>query len=266
MKSNHSYLILAFLIIPILSGCAKGNTGLHPDFNISKQELTDVVRSLPDGIRNNILKKPQCFLEFMERILREDPAYTVLVDKSHSLTKTYIPKDLININDYGIPVTRKNLKLRSIVIPDLKAMEEAANLRGIKLTIGSSYRSYTYQNRLYSHYVKTEGREKADRESARPGHSQHQLGTTIDFYPIEDNFIETKQGTWLSENAWKYGFSLSYPPNAETITGYKYEPWHYRYVGRDVAYIIKRYFLDQQEIFLQFFNTHKKFFMERIIS
>jgi len=270
MKFKHKYslflslLILGFSVLPILSGCTKESTNLHPDFSLSKQELGSVINSLPNSIKNNILKKPQCFLDYIERILKEDPSYTILVDKSHALSKTYIPKGLININDYGIKTTKRNLQLCSILLPDLTAMKETANLKGIKLIIGSAYRSYAYQERLYSHYVKMEGREKADRESARPGHSQHQLGTTMDFYPIKDSFIETKQGIWLSRNAWEYGFSLSYPPNSESITGYKYEPWHYRYVGRDAAYLINRYFLGEQQLFLMFFNHNKEFFNSRL--
>lgn len=269
MKFKHPYMFLSgllavgFLVLPILSGCTT-NTDVHPDFTLSKQELASAVNYLPDSIKNTILAKPQCFMDFMERILKEDSSYTVLVDKTHALPKSYLPKGLINIRDYGISTTRKNLKLRSILLPDLKAMSEAARLDGIKLTVASSYRSYSYQERLYSHYVKTEGREKADRESARPGHSQHQLGTTMDFYPIEDSFIKTRQGIWLSENAWKYGFSLSYPPNSENITGYKYEPWHYRYVGRDVAYLINNYFRGQQEYFLLFYNKKINFFKSRL--
>jgi len=263
-KEFQPVLLFALITLTVLSGCEKGKTGVHPDFNITKRDITSVTDKLPHDIRSNIIKNPQCFLEYMERILNEPVDYAVLVDKKHALSSSYIPPDLVNIREYGLRTTKKYLRIRRIVIPDLTAMAEAARLQGVELVIGSSYRSYAYQKQLYSYYVRTEGKEKADKESARPGHSQHQLGTTMDFSPIDNKFIETKGGKWLDKYAWKYGFSLSYPPDSESITGYKYEPWHYRYVGRDVSFIIKRYFDGKQQLFLEFYDKTKEYFKKSL--
>jgi LAS superfamily LD-carboxypeptidase LdcB len=112
----------------------------------------------------------------------------------------------------------------------------------------SVYRSYEQQASVYNSYMHIYGVARADTFSARPGHSQHQLGTTIDFstsemginYGLSDVFAETKAGQWLMANAYKYGFFLAYPQGQERVTGYKYEPWHYRYIGVQNALELKQ--------------------------
>jgi D-alanyl-D-alanine carboxypeptidase len=117
------------------------------------------------------------------------------------------------------------------------AMQVAAKADGIKLWIKSGYRSYSYQKQLYDNYVNRDGKEKADTYSARPGHSEHQTGLAFDINTASssDNFQNTQEGKWLAKNAHKFGFILRYQEGKMDITGYKYEPWHFRYVGSDVA-------------------------------
>jgi len=100
--------------------------------------------------------------------------------------------------------------------------------------------------------VKTYGKETADRESAQPGKSQHQLGLVVDFAPIDDAFAKTPASQWLLKNAGSFGFSLSFPDGYENITGYRWESWHYRYVGKDLAAFINKYFEGIQQYALQF--------------
>lgn len=121
-------------------------------------------------------------------------------------------------------------------------MRDGARLAGIKIRIGSGYRSYDYQAKIYSNYVAKDGKEAADRYSARPGHSEHQTGLAMDICSedtnipcIEDGFNTSAEAKWLSENAYKYGFILRYPDGKEDITGYKFESWHFRYVGKTLA-------------------------------
>ena len=101
----------------------------------------------------------------------------------------------------------------------------------------SGYRSYSTQINTYNYWVGVNGIDGADKISARAGHSQHQLGTAIDFSSSEvadglgGSFRYTKAATWLAENAWRYGFAISYPSGYEAVTGYSYESWHYRYIG-----------------------------------
>ena len=114
-------------------------------------------------------------------------------------------------------------------------MKDAAKEDGVTLTIISGYRSYSYQKGLYDGYVKTYGKASTDTFSARPGHSEHQTGLAADLNRIDENFGNTKEGKWLDENASKYGFILRYPKGKQDITGYKYEPWHFRYIGSEAV-------------------------------
>ena len=112
---------------------------------------------------------------------------------------------------------------------------------GYHIIAVSTYRNYGYQKKLYKHYVKTKGKKYANVCSAKAGHSEHQTGLAVDVANSSldyDNFDQTNEFEWMKNNAHKYGFILRYPKDKTSITGYKYEPWHYRYVGKDIAHII----------------------------
>ena len=123
----------------------------------------------------------------------------------------------------------------------LTDMFGAASKAGHDLMIGSAYRSATTQEALFNSYVASAGFEEANMYSAHPGHSEHQTGLAVDISTTSQQcylsacFINTADGKWLSENAHAYGFTLRYPDGKESITGYNFEPWHYRYVGVDLA-------------------------------
>ena len=107
---------------------------------------------------------------------------------------------------------------------------------GLNIFIISSYRSYTKQQYTYQNWVNIYGQKEADRISARPGFSEHQLGLAIDVNSCYFAFAETKEAEWLDKNCYKYGFILRYPSfESEKYTGYAYEPWHIRYVGTELA-------------------------------
>lgn len=110
-------------------------------------------------------------------------------------------------------------------------MYEEAKKEGLKLDIVSGFRSYLKQRKEYLGYVKKVGKVKADTFSAKPGHSEHQTGLALDILDDTDNFIDSKEAIWLAKNAHKFGFIIRYPKERTHITGYKYEPWHIRYVG-----------------------------------
>jgi D-alanyl-D-alanine carboxypeptidase len=116
-----------------------------------------------------------------------------------------------------------------------REMIEAASSDGIKLWIQSGYRSYDYQVGLYDMYVRQDGKEKADTYSARPGYSEHQSGLAADINNPSSSFNGTKEALWLKENCYKYGFVIRFPEGEESYTGYKYESWHVRYVGKEIA-------------------------------
>jgi D-alanyl-D-alanine carboxypeptidase len=127
------------------------------------------------------------------------------------------------------------------VIDDLRAMAEAAAAAGNAIGVESAYRSYDDQAATFNHWVATSGYAAALTFSARPGHSEHQLGLAIDFRsdpggsPFTGSWGQTPAGKWMRLHAWEFGFIRSYPPNDKAVTCYASEAWHYRYVGRDMA-------------------------------
>ncbi|MBQ7137119.1 MAG: M15 family metallopeptidase [Bacilli bacterium] len=178
----------------------------------------------------------------------------VLVNKFYYLNKDYIPNNLEEIdNNYSVP-GKKLVNTAKISFEFLakKAKEEGLTIRAI-----STYRSYDYQSNLYNKYIKEDGVEKADKYSARPGFSEHQTGFAVDVdnkITNYNNFDTTKEYKWMLENAHKYGFILRYPKGKEHITGYMYEPWHYRYVGVNIATFIKQNNLTYEEYYFKYFD------------
>ncbi len=118
-------------------------------------------------------------------------------------------------------------------------MKSAAANEGYEIYAFSIYRSYQRQKELYNRYVREHGQQRADTFSARPGHSEHQTGLAFDIgwrgYYTSQSMGEMEEGIWLADNSWRFGFILRYPKGKTHITGYIYEPWHFRYVGKEVA-------------------------------
>jgi zinc D-Ala-D-Ala carboxypeptidase len=161
----------------------------------------------------------------------------VLVDHSHLLPPGYAPKDLVPVQSYGVPALGSSeMELRREAAEHLKNLVSAALVDGEELVVASAYRSYEDQRTSHDKLSSVYG-PGADLMSARPGHSQHQLGTAVDFtnamasYQVWEPFGYTGAAQWLSSHAHEYGFVLAYPSGYEAKTGYEWEPWHYRYVG-----------------------------------
>lgn len=139
------------------------------------------------------------------------------------VNKTYsIPKS------YGNGLTRQTQDA-------FDEMKQAAEQDGIRLYISSGFRSYETQDRIYRNHVANKGQERGDLVSARPGHSEHQTGLAFDVNIIDSSFIGTPEAIWLEDNCYRFGFILRYPENKTDETGYAFEPWHFRYVGRELA-------------------------------
>lgn len=160
----------------------------------------------------------------------------ILVNKFYHLKEDYVPNDLVTLS--GQYNKGANNKMRKDAALAFMEMVDAAKLDNIILYNMSAYRDYNYQVNLYNKYIQRDGKEAADKYSARPGYSEHQSGLCSDLNNISDSFDGTDEAIWLKNNAYKYGFILRFPKDKEDITGYKYEPWHYRYVGKDAAKII----------------------------
>lgn len=198
-----------------------------------------------------VKKNEDDFFNLLEKSL-VDPELLLLPNKKYSLDKNYIPKDLESLDGKKLS-PKRGIQIRKNTLNALIEMKEAAKSDNCNLQVISAFRSYNTQQIVFMHWVKEFGLEEAQRISARPGTSQHQLGTAIDFNLLDESFENYPEGKWLANNAYKYGFILSFPKGMEHFTGYRYEPWHYRYVGKETALLIKKYFDDNLELFLQWY-------------
>ncbi len=142
--------------------------------------------------------------------------------------------------------TSEEMLLRNQAATALENMFKAAKDLGINLLLASGYRSYSLQNGVYNRYVTTQGQAVADSQSARPGYSEHQTGLAVDVggtnrvCEIEACFADSLEGKWVADNAYKFGFIVRYQNGTENTVGYIYEPWHLRYVGKDLATELNR--------------------------
>ncbi|MDE5898117.1 MAG: M15 family metallopeptidase [Treponemataceae bacterium] len=199
------------------------------------------------------------FVSELEAVIAADTENLLrFCSKQKLLPSTYAPEDLVPVkSNSSYVVNRNDLSLRKTVADNLAVLGDAAKADGITLSVSSTYRSYQYQERLYARNVAELGQEAADRESARPGSSQHQLGVVVDFGSVTDEFAETPAGLWLSQNAERYGWSLSFPKGYEDVTGFRWECWQYRYLGDAACSLQKKWFHDIQHFMLEFIDAWK---------
>lgn len=181
----------------------------------------------------------------------------VLCNKYNALPEDYVPSDLVSITASNTAAS--GLKLRKEAAEAFDRLCAAAKTEGYSIYAASAYRSYSYQNSLYNNYVLSDGVEKADTYSARPGHSEHQTGLAVDVKnatTVYDSFGTTKEYLWAKDNIYKYGFIIRYLPSTIDITGYKSEEWHFRYVGVETATQVYRSGLTYDEYYVR--NLIKK--------
>ena len=160
---------------------------------------------------------------------------TILLNKYYAVDSSFVPK---NLKDIDPKYRGKYLQMTEEAANAFNSMAKDAKEQGYTIRAVSTYRSYSYQDGLYNRYVASDGKTKADTYSARPGHSEHHTGLAVDVDNANlsyTSFGKTKEFNWMKENAYKYGFILRYTEENEFITGYKNEPWHYRYVGVEIA-------------------------------
>ena len=259
-------MLFLILIAGVTSSCiAEKNTALAPlpkdiraqvQSALSAASMSDTARS---QIIGSIAKDPSGFAVLFHEVLdvmKKDPNLLRRVDKSVALPADFVPDDLVKLDGaFPYAVSKKGMLLRTPARVALIRMAEAARKEGITLVASSSYRSYAYQQKVFARNVEEMGKAEAERVSAPPGMSQHQLGTAIDFGSITDEFGDTAAGRWLFANAGNFGFSLSFPKNMEAITGYRWESWHYRYISLPAAEMQKRYFLGVQQYLIEFLDA-----------
>ena len=206
------------------------------------KSLEEVVRAVNAGI-----DKP-----FYTEMVTTDTSkgYLMIVNKYNKLPEGYSPK-LESLSGYG------NGSMEPTAAAAFRKMVDAGKEAGVSLRSLSPYRSHSLQTWQYQFWVDAHGQEMADRESARPGSSEHETGLAVDINTAveESHFERTPEYAWLIENCWKYGFILRYLPDSEYITGYVYEPWHYRYVGVEHAEKIMKLGITYEEYYAYYINN-----------
>ncbi len=231
------------------------------------EKLTKILGMMSQKCRDAIPNgNPEEFLSDLHKVLDSEKDFSssdlspfYLIDKTHTVGSDYEPENLIHLekNDY-FAINKDTLSLRPESYEALKRLGAAAKKDGVTLTVSSSYRSYEYQKNLFNYWVKVDGLEEAERESARAGTSQHQLGMAVDFAPVDDAFADTVPGKWVYANAAKYGWSLSFPHGYEDVTGYRWESWHFRYIGVLACEFQKKWFSDVQQFMIEFLDAWKR--------
>jgi D-alanyl-D-alanine carboxypeptidase len=150
----------------------------------------------------------------------------------------YAASDLVNVPVAHVYAPKLRKEASDAVV---KMFADYTDETGLRMQSQSAYRSYASQKSVYAGWVSSLGKKGADLTSARPGYSEHQTGLAIDISAkpsvcaLDQCFADTPQGKWLAANAWKYGFILRYPDGQTDVTGYEFEPWHYRYIGVELA-------------------------------
>lgn len=207
----------------------------YTDIQKDQKEETDVAKE--EDTATSEKKKT----EYIKVDINPD-SYTVLVNREHLISKDYIPGDLVIPNiSFSFYGRFEKSYMRQRAAGALEDLFAGAKKKGYTLKGVSAYRSYERQKQIYDNNVRSRGTTQTDKVSAVPGSSEHQTGLSIDVSSdsvgcsIETSFGSTKEGKWLEKNCYKYGFIIRYPKDKTKITGYSYEPWHIRYVGKNLA-------------------------------
>ena len=169
-----------------------------------------------------------------------DPAL-VLLDRTYALPASFVPDELVPASEAGFDGASGTKLVAAAVVEDLAALRAASEAESLTIVIDSAYRSYAAQEATFGSWATQIGLAAALERAARPGHSEHQLGTAVDVSSpgwsgrFGDWAAETPEGAWMALHAWEYGWVMSYPPDAKAETCFAYEPWHYRWIGRAAA-------------------------------
>ena len=185
------------------------------------------------------------------KIIENPNDLLVLVNKNNKLPNNFIPSNLKKIN---LNYAYENQFLVKEAAIQFEKLSKQAKLEGYRIIAVSTYRSYDYQILLFNKYIKEKGLIHTLKYSAKPGHSEHQTGLAVDVMGSNNDynlFESSKEFDWMINNCYKYGFILRYPKNKKYITGFAYEPWHYRYVGKKAENLMNN------SITLEEINTEK---------
>ena len=238
MINLKKFLVVTTLCLstsPILLGC---NTAyIFTTSNLTQSN--DNNSSSPFSLSNDSVTYKNTEQDKLSNIPVIDSDFSILVNKQNSLDKDYKPKTTIpNVS------SNNNVPVRYDIVDAVEELFTASKKTGLSLILVSGYRSYETQSSIYNNNIKNKGETWTSQFSAKPGESEHQTGLALDISSVSQggglyqSFGETEEGQWLKENCAKYGFILRFLDGKEDITGYTYEPWHFRYVGVEVAQYI----------------------------
>jgi LAS superfamily LD-carboxypeptidase LdcB len=264
---GYRYYILRKVLRTTIAVTAQTTSELNNQINTLGSRLTETEgdnMSLTDALhtsQNTIaayqseIQKLTGDVGTLQKLTQTDPELLKKYSKVYFLNEHYIPASLTTIETPYLSTKDRVLQIQTKVWPHLKALLDDSTTEGLDLRISSAYRSFNSQAVLKSNYKVIYGTTAANKFSAEQGYSEHQLGTTIDMTTVKlvsltQVFDKSPEFTWLTNNAYRYGFILSYPKNNNY---YVYEPWHWRFVGVDLATKLHEsgtylYDLDQREI------------------
>lgn len=245
-KTHRQRRIKAMVLALVLAGLAfaLGYYFLKPEPAAEKSQANHQNTQQPAG-------NSSAFDKSKHSLSAPDSLWAVL-NKGRKLSADYVPPDLVILE---VRSRSAGIKLRKEASKSLNQLFAAAAAEKVSLLAVSAYRSYSYQSTIYKNYVATQGQAATDATSARPGHSEHQTGLAIDLGAVNRNceleecFGQTSEGRWLAANAHKYGFIIRYPQQKRQLTGYSYEPWHLRFVGKELAAELNKSGLVMEQFF-----------------
>lgn len=165
----------------------------------------------------------------------------VVVNKKNGIPESFIPELVVPDVKLRLSPNEEQMQINKPTATAIKELFDGAEKEGVTLVFGSGYRSGVLQKQFYDSYKAKDGQKGADTYSARPGHSEHQTGFSADLDSVGNKchleicWEDTIEGKWIKDNAYKYGFIIRYPKGKQSITGYQYEPWHIRYVGKELS-------------------------------
>lgn len=258
-------IVLALFIIFICFGCSQTDEIKQNNDDAYKQVKVNEPKPSENEhkLKKHLLNETITVESDGQKIVTNPDDILVVANKERNLPKNFKPKDLV-IPDVPFPFEENIEKkyMRKEAAEALEKMFEDAKAQNIHLYAQSGYRSYERQKAVFASNVKRLGEEQAKRVSATPGQSEHQTGLAMDVtsprinYQLIVDFEQTPEGQWVIENAHKYGFIIRYPKGKEAITGYDYEPWHLRYVGKEHARYIKENGLTLEEYLSDSYPVH----------
>jgi len=252
MLKKSSTLLYTFIVFLTLAGCVEKKQMEIENKQLSSQPHVSSHRTSPSPAKTNYSTDVNSV-----EVVKNPGSIPVLINKQNRLPDDYEPADLIMPNIPFIDDQKEKRKMRKQAAAAIEKLFTGASHQGIGLIGVSAYRSFDYQSNLFQYYVNKDGYDSAMTYSALPGTSEHETGLAIDVTgsdgkcAAEDCFEGSKEAKWLQDHAAEYGFIIRYPKGKTSITGYKYEPWHLRYVGKTIAQQI----MDQGITLEEYYNA-----------